>query len=146
MTDAPIDESAQTINVSPELDALVDAALEIAAEHGWRRTSVREAAERAGIGRVTALRLAPVKLVLLKRLAERTDEQALGALDEDATDPEIPMRDRLFEALMLRFDTLKPHRAGITAVLRELPRDPFTAPRGAAGARNLDGEDHRGRG
>ena len=73
ITDAPIYESAQTINVSPELDALVDAALEIAAEHGWRRTSVREAAERACIGRVTALRLAPVKLVLLKRLAERTD-------------------------------------------------------------------------
>lgn len=127
MTDTPIDESAQPIDANSELDALVDAALEIAAEHGCWRTSMREAAERAGIGRVNALRLAPVKLVLLKRLAERTDVQALGALDEDATDPEIPMRDRLFEALMLRFDILKPHRAGITAILRDLPRDPFTA-------------------
>jgi AcrR family transcriptional regulator len=127
MTDTPIDGATPTPDADPELDALVDAALEIAAEHGWRRTSVREAAERAGIGRVTALRLAPVKLVLLKRLAERIDAQALDALDEDATDPEIPVRDRLFEALMLRFDALKPHRAGLTAILQELPRDPLTA-------------------
>jgi AcrR family transcriptional regulator len=116
--------------VDPALDALVDAALEIAAEHGWRRTTVREAAERAGVSRMTAFRLAPVKLALLNRLAARVDAQMLAGLDEDATDPEIPVRDRLFEALMLRFDALNPYRDGIVAVLKDLPRDPLTAAAG----------------
>lgn len=130
MTDTPIDdihpdETASVVD--PALDALVDAALEIAAEHGWRRTSVREAAERAGVSRMTALRLAPVKLALLNRLAARVDERMLAGLDEDATDPEIPVRDRLFEVLMLRFDALSPQREGIVAILKDLPRDPLTA-------------------
>lgn len=130
MTDTPIDDihpdEAASV-VDPALDALVDAALEIAAEHGWRRTSVREAAERAGVSRMTALRLAPVKLALLNRLAARLDERMLAGLDEDATDPEIPVRDRLFEVLMLRFDALSPQREGIVAILKDLPRDPLTA-------------------
>lgn len=125
--DGPSADETAADAANPDLDALVDAALEIAAEHGWRRTTIREAAERAGVGRLTAIRLAPVKLMLLNRLAERTDAQALSVLDEDATDPEIPVRDRLFEALMLRFDALKPHREGILSVLRDLPRDPLTA-------------------
>ena len=37
------------------------------------------------------------------------------------------MRDRLFDLLMRRIDTLQTHRAGVLALLRALPADPPTA-------------------
>jgi hypothetical protein len=45
---------------------------------------------------------------------------------EEAPD-EGPVRDRLFDLLMRRFDALQAHRAGILAVMRAVPFDPCTA-------------------
>jgi len=64
---------------------------------------------------------------VLDRLANRVDTAMEAGLDEDATDPDIPVRDRLFEAMMLRFDALNRHRDGVRAVLRDLPRNPVSA-------------------
>jgi hypothetical protein len=50
------------------------------------------------------------------------DEVAL----EEAAD-EGPVRDRLFDLLMRRFDALQAQRAGILAVMRALPFDPCNA-------------------
>ena len=36
------------------------------------------------------------------------------------------VRDQLFDLLMSRLDTMKPHREGVAALLRYLPRDPAT--------------------
>src|SRR3546814_5734015 len=49
------------------------------------------------------------------------------SVDGDARDPALPVRDRLFEALMARIDALSRHREGMRAVLRGVPLDPPSA-------------------
>ena len=54
----------------------------------------------------------------------------LGQIDEAAlADPvaaEETVRDRLFDLIMRRFDALSPHKAGVRAILADLPADPAT--------------------
>jgi hypothetical protein len=44
-----------------------------------------------------------------------------------AAEAEERSRERLFDLLMRRFDALRPHRAAIEVLRRELPRDPAAA-------------------
>ena len=64
----------------------------------------------------------PGKRTLLRRFGVLLDQAALAAPPRDG-----PVRDRLFDLLMSRFDTMKPHREGIRALLRALPLDPAMA-------------------
>jgi len=84
--------------------ALIAAAFQRAAEVGWARARF------------------PGKLTLLRRFGVMLDQAALVA-----SPGEGPVRDRLFDLLMSRFDAIKPHREGLRALLRHLPRDPATA-------------------
>jgi len=106
---------------------LGDAALQIAAAEGWSAASVRAAAERAGIDPATARRTVRCKAGLLAAIADRVDAAMAEALDVDATDAAIPVRDRLFEALMARLDVLAADRDAYLSILAALPRDPATA-------------------
>lgn len=108
-------------------EMLASAALEIAAAEGWRAVTLAKAAERAGIDRLTARRTVRCKAGLLAAIAGRVDRRMREALDEDATDPSIPVRDRLFEALMARLDVLSADRAAYVSILSGLPCDPATA-------------------
>lgn len=108
-------------------DMLAAAALEIAASEGWRAVTIGAASERAGIDRITARRTVRCKAGLLAAIADRVDAGMRQSLDEDATDPAIPVRDRLFEALMARLDILAGDRQAYLSILDDLPRDPATA-------------------
>lgn len=108
-------------------DLLADAALEIAGTEGWRSVTLAGAAARAGIDPLTARRTLRCKAGLLAAISARVDAGMLAALDEDATDPAIPVRDRLFEALMARLDVVSANRAAFVSILDGLPRDPGTA-------------------
>lgn len=94
---------------------LIDAALRLAAEQGWRRTSMAEIAEAAGLSLAETYRLARSKPGILALLRRQIDEAMLagGPTAGDAA------RDRLFEALMRRFEALRPYRLGVRAVLRD---------------------------
>jgi AcrR family transcriptional regulator len=67
------------------------------------------------------------KAAVLDALARRIDETVRTSVDEDARDPAFPMRERLLEVLMSRFDAMRPFKPGIAAVLAGLPTDPSTA-------------------
>lgn len=123
MTDAT-DMAGQPATAS---DLLADAALEIAGTEGWRSVTLAGAAARAGIDPLTARRTLRCKAGLLAAISSRVDAAMLAALDEDATDPAIPVRDRLFEALMARLDFVAANRAAFVSILDALPRDPGTA-------------------
>lgn len=118
MTDAP--------SATP-LDGFLDAALDLAAEHGWRAVSAGEVAARAGVEAAVLGGCGPFRARLLARLVERVDRGMRDSLDDDARDPSLPVRDRLFEALMARIDVLSRHRDGMRAVLRGVPLDPPSA-------------------
>lgn len=111
----------------PQVDPLLDAALALAAERGWPAVTLDDAASASGLDGAAARRAVGCKAGLLRRILERTDAAMLAALDEDAGDPAIPVRDRLFDVLMTRFDVLTPHREGFVAILRGLPRSPASA-------------------
>ena len=103
---------------------MIDSALALASEGRWRDVSLVDVARRAEVSLLDAYRTMPDKASLLASLIAATDRQVLAAGPADALDPP---RDRLFDVLMRRFDALQERRAGITAILRELPYDPVAA-------------------
>lgn len=102
-------------------DALIAAAFRIAAESGWARFNIVDAARAAGLSLAEARVRFPGKHTLPRRFGQRLDQAALSA-----TSNEGPVRDQLFDLLMSRFDAMKPHRDGVRALLRYLPTDPAT--------------------
>jgi ubiquinone biosynthesis protein COQ9 len=104
----------------PDFDqTLIAAAFQRAADVGWTRLTIVDAARAAGVSLAEARARFPGKLALLRRFGALLDQAALAA-----TPAEGPPRDRLFDLLMSRFDAMKPHRAGLRALLRHLPGDP----------------------
>jgi ubiquinone biosynthesis protein COQ9 len=102
--------------------ALVTAAFRLAGEEGWRNVNVAKAARAAGLSLAEARGRFPSRAAILLRFGRLADQAALL----DAPD-EGPVRDRLFDLLMRRFDVLQTHRAGVKALLRALPTEPPTA-------------------
>ena len=102
--------------------ALVTAAFRLAGEEGWLSVNVVKAARAAGLSLGVARERFPSRDSILLRFGRLADQAAL--LDAPS---EGPVRDRLFDLLMRRFDMLQAHRAGVTALLRALPSDPPTA-------------------
>jgi hypothetical protein len=107
----------------PDFDqALITAAFQRVADAGWTRLSIVDAARDAGLPLAEARVRFPGRLALLRRFGAVIDQAALAAAPSEGQP-----RDRLFDLLMGRFDAMKPHRAGLHALLRHLPRDPALA-------------------
>lgn len=108
---------------APDFDqALIAAAFQRAAEVGWTRLTIADAARAAGLSLAEARVRFPGKLALLRGFGAMLDQAALAAAPSDG-----PARDRLFDLIMSRFDAMKPHRSGLRALLRHLPCDPALA-------------------
>jgi len=124
-------KSGGTSEATPA-DRMIDAALTLAAERGWRGLALADIADAAGLSLAEAYGAFRSKQALLAGFARRVDAAVLveGAADAG----EGRARDRLFDVLMRRFDALQPHRPALAAILRDLPRDPLAA---CAGARQL---------
>jgi hypothetical protein len=64
----------------------------------------------------------PDKVALLIRFGTLADRAAVtGALTDG------PVRDRIFDIVMRRIDTLQAYRPGVICLMRDLPTDPITA-------------------
>ncbi|HYD31734.1 MAG TPA: TetR/AcrR family transcriptional regulator [Azospirillaceae bacterium] len=106
---------------------LIDTALRLAAERGWKHTTLFDIAAETGVSLVEVYRLFPTRGALLAGLFRRVDAEVLvGTVEVDA---EETVRDRLFDVLMRRFDALEPCRPGIAAIVRDLRADPFLVAR-----------------
>jgi hypothetical protein len=107
------------------IDRVVDAALDEAAETGWRGLTLDGVATRAGMDLGELLLLTPTKFRLLSVFLDRIDRATLGGVKSpDARDK---VRDRLFEIIMRRFDALNAHRDGAKAMISGLLYDPLMA-------------------
>ncbi len=111
--------------------AIITAAFRLAADDGWPRVTVPAACRHAGLPASEARSRFPSRSAILLRFGQLADQAALT----DAP-TEGPVRDRLFDLLMRRFDALNAQRAGIKALLRALPTDPATAMMLACATRN----------
>ncbi len=107
-------------------DAMIDAAMRLAAERGWAKISLGEIADEAKVPLSQAVPQIRSKAELLGALSRKVDAAVLAAHGQPAFPDESP-RDRLFDVLMSRFDALQPYRAGVASVLRELPSEPALA-------------------
>lgn len=105
-------------------DRIVVAALVLAADKGWRRLSIADVGETAGVTKADLARHAPDRPALLDAFARMIDR---AMLTDPAPAEDEPARDRLFDLLMRRFDALSQHRAGTRAILRDLRTDPAAA-------------------
>ncbi|MEK9753685.1 MAG: TetR family transcriptional regulator [Rhodospirillaceae bacterium] len=104
-------------------DRLIDAAMTLAAETGWRGLSMRAVADAAGMPLADALGVFADKGRLLRGFTRRIDAAVLAG--GGAVDPADTPRDRLFEVLMRRFDELAPYKPAVRRIARDLGRDPL---------------------
>jgi AcrR family transcriptional regulator len=96
-------------------ERLIAAALGLASEQGWRRLGMAEIAAAAGLSLEQTYAIARSKRAVLGALRRQIDEAMLAG---GAVTGEVP-RDRLFDALMRRFEAMRPYRAGLRTILRE---------------------------
>lgn len=98
--------------------ALIASAFNLAAERGWHRFSIAQAARHAGLALDRARLRFPSRAVLLLRFGRMADAAALTGISDEGS-----RRDRLFGILMRRLDVLQNHRAGLLVLLRAVPCD-----------------------
>jgi AcrR family transcriptional regulator len=100
------------------------AALSLAAKHGWQNLTLEQIAKAAKIPPARMRKIFPDKSRVLTQILREIDRQAaaVGKADSRATP-----HDRLFEALMARFDILQKCRMGALAILDAARRDPSLA-------------------
>lgn len=102
-------------------DAVVDAALALAAERGWRGLALADVAERAGIKLAELVAHFPNRAAILDAYADRVDQHMMaGNIDRDETP-----RDRLFDVIMRRFDAMAADRKALRTILRQSTDDPW---------------------
>jgi ubiquinone biosynthesis protein COQ9 len=102
--------------------ALREALLRMVAAGGWRDLSYADIAKDAGLGLAAAYEAYPSKAAILTGIGRDIDARLFASLDEDPLDGSP--KDRLFDLLMRRFDTLNEHREAYAALAWELPRTP----------------------
>jgi len=103
-------------------EALVGAAMAIAAERGWRAVTVAAAARMADLPLDRARQRFPGRQHVLLAIGRWADRAALANPAPEGSD-----RDKLFDLLMRRIDVFQAHRGGVLALLRALAGEPATA-------------------
>jgi AcrR family transcriptional regulator len=122
---APPRASARPRSAEAADDAVIDAALALAARDGWRATSLAAIASEAGLGLAALYDRFPDKSAIVAGVMRRVDRAMLAASEGEAA--EGSPRDRLFDVVMRRFDALQALRPGIAAMVTS-GADPFGAP------------------
>lgn len=108
---------------------IIETALNLAVEMGWDRICMRDIAEKSGISLADLRQDFDDKYEILACLGRLIDTRVLQSVSDSTRDENnnITERDRLFEILMDRFDTLNDYRDGIIAILESFKYDPKQA-------------------
>ena len=104
---------------------ILDAALALAAIHGWRDLTLGQIAAAAKVSLAQLHGAFPGKADILLGVMHRVDTEALGGVDPAILSE--PAGDRLLDAVMRRLDALAPYKPGIVAILRDICTDPVAA-------------------
>ena len=107
----------------PSADRILDAALDLAAETRWRDVTMEQVARESGASLQRVHDLFPTKTAFVSAFMRRTTEAVLA--DHDFGDAAEPVRERLLDVLMRRFDALGPRKAAIRSILRDAGNDPM---------------------
>lgn len=102
--------------------AVFEALFGLTADRGWREPGLGDIAEAAGLGLADLHALYPSKTAILWGFMRHVDGAVLAGIDADMRHE--PVRDRLFDILMRRFDVLAPYKEGLGAIARGAACDP----------------------
>lgn len=123
-------ETAEAAHSRFDMARAGEAAMALAEQRGWNDVSLRDVARAAGLPLAELYRHCPSKPDLLAGFSQSIDAEVAESIDPE--DLEEPAKDRLFEALMERFDHLRPYRKAIRSILDCYRRDPAQALGGLA--------------
>ena len=112
--------------MKPANEAALDAFIKLIAEKGFADVALRDVAEAAGLGLAELYRVYPDKVALVAAFLAKIDAEVLAGTPT-RSDPEETARDRLFDAMMRRYDALRPYREALGAIRRAGARDPMLA-------------------
>jgi AcrR family transcriptional regulator len=112
--------------MKPVNEAALDAFIRLIAEKGFADVALRDVAEAAGLGLAELYRVYPDKVALVAAFLAKIDAEVLAGTPS-RTDPEETARDRLFDAMMRRYDAQRPYREALAAIRRAGARDPMLA-------------------
>ena len=112
--------------MKPVNEAALDAFIRLIAEKGFADVALRDVAEAAGLGLAELYRVYPDKVALVAAFLAKIDAEVLAGTPS-RSDPEETARDRLFDAMMRRYDALRPYREALGAIRRAGARDPMLA-------------------
>lgn len=104
---------------------VVDVALRLAEERGWRSVSLAEIAAGAKLDLADLYRAYPSKSAILGAYLGRLDEKVLAGTEPSLAEEEA--RDRLFDIIMRRFDAMAPDKEALRSICCGLAADPLTA-------------------
>lgn len=99
----------------------VACALQAIAREGWSALTLEDVARQAKTSVESVCAIFPDKSALLRGIARYVDEKSLDDIEPDEA---ASAHDRLFDALMGRFDVLQEHRAAFVSMIEESRRDP----------------------
>jgi AcrR family transcriptional regulator len=112
--------------MKPANDVALDSFLGLIAEKGFADVALRDVAEAAGISLADLYGRYPDKVALTAAFMAKIDAEVLAGTPGHS-DPDETARDRLFDAMMRRYDALRPHRTALGAIRRAATRDPMLA-------------------
>lgn len=112
--------------MKPANETALDAFIKLIAEKGFAEVALRDVAEAAGLGLAELYQVYPDKVALVAAFIAKIDAVVLAGTPT-RSDPEETARDRLFDAMMRRYDALRPYREALGAIRRAGTRDPMLA-------------------
>jgi ubiquinone biosynthesis protein COQ9 len=101
---------------------IIDAALRLAANHGWSGLSLDQIANEAGVGLADFRKEFSTKAEILAAYTRSVDDAVLAKVTP--ADAATPARDRLFDVLMNRFELMAPHKPGLQRIAADMRRRP----------------------
>lgn len=96
-------------------NAVIDAALRLAARRRWRDVRLGDVAAEADVDLADLAEVASSKADIVRRFSRRTDRALLASLKTQPAEGDP--HDRLFEVVMRRLEILTPHRAALASIL-----------------------------
>lgn len=103
---------------------IIDAALLLAAECGWTGLRLGDIFAAAGVTFAEGFALFPGKTSILAAYSARIDRFMLHSLAQSGA-ATTGARERLFDAIMTRFESMAPERPALARIQADLRRDPL---------------------
>ena len=122
-SDAPSPQASR--NGKPARERITDAFMALLARKPIEQIGLAETAKEAGVSLAELRDVFGSTFAILAAHVKRIDRQVLASADDDIA--EEPPRERLFDTLMRRLETLEPYKPAVRSLMRSATRNPGLA-------------------